>query len=97
MTGDATAGGSSGTPGASAACLRLADSSHRTLGRTVTEASKAALTPNMRSRPMLRIPRWLEIVKLPKPMIVDKAEKATARPVLCGRGAGRGDRRPSVR
>jgi hypothetical protein len=50
----------------------------------------------MRSRPMLKIPRWLAIVKLPKPTIVDKAEKATARPVLCGRGVGRGDRRPSV-
>src|SRR5882724_11229838 len=96
MTGDATAGGSSCRPGASAACLRLADRSDRTLGRTVTEARKTALTPNVRSRPMLKIPRWLAIVKLPKPTIVDKAEKATARPVLYGRGAGRSDQRPSV-
>jgi len=69
--------------------LPLADSIARRLGRTVTEASRTLATPTVRSRPTLKIPQWREIIKLPKPTIVDRDEKTTARPVLCGRGEGR--------
>jgi hypothetical protein len=39
---------------------------------------------------MLKIPQWREIIKLPKPTMVDSEEKTTARPVLCGCKLGHG-------
>jgi hypothetical protein len=65
----------------------LQDRNVKRLGRTVNEARRTALTPTVR-RPMLKMPQWWEIIKLPKPTMVDKEEKATGRPVLCGRGEG---------
>jgi hypothetical protein len=70
----------------------LPDSRDRRLGRTINKARKTARFPNMRCRLMLKIPRRLEIVKLPKPTRLDKEEKSIPYPMICGRGTGHGDR-----
>jgi len=65
-----------------------AERSVNRLGRTVSEARSTLPTPHASRRPMLKIPWWREIIKLPNPMIVDNEEKTTACPVLLGRGKG---------
>jgi hypothetical protein len=50
------------------------------LGSVVSEASSTLATPSVSSSPMLKIPRWWESIKLPKPMMVESVEKTTARP-----------------
>ena len=56
------------------------------LGSVVNEAMRTLPTPNATSRPRLYIPRWLEIIKLPKPTMVVSAARVMALAVLLASG-----------
>ena len=63
----------------------------RTAGRKTRAASMQQPTPSVRQKPSPTSPRWLEIIKVPKPIMVVRALTRTPRPI-----ARLSTRRPST-